>query len=151
MKKLIAIAVLLVGCAFAPCQTELYILTKGYACTVSFYTTDSFSCENGVSVTRVGQWNEITCSEAYAPIVRKSIESLSGQSATVYTKTAQEIMIDLSATTIFTQSVDGIDIYYAYSPRLGGGVTVNGEKINLELAQHNGKVTVGTPLILGSY
>lgn len=38
-----------------------------------------------------------------------------------------------------------------HSPYFIGGTTLGGKKVNLQIAFHNGVVTVGSPLILGSY
>ena len=58
---------------------------------------------------------------------------------------------NLDATVLFTEMVDDIMIYYAYSPRLDDTVTVKGQDVNLMVAVSNNVVSLGTPLLSGSY
>ena len=41
--------------------------------------------------------------------------------------------------------------YYGYASRLGSGVMLNGREINCQIVVGDGRITVGYPLILGSY
>lgn len=50
-----------------------------------------------------------------------------------------------------TLDFDGLQIVCGISEKLKGGVILDGEKVNLQIAFNNGTVTVGSPLILGSY
>ncbi len=49
------------------------------------------------------------------------------------------------------QEFANITAFYGYSPRLGEGVTVGGEKINIQIVKRGNTVIIGTPLIMGSY
>jgi len=54
------------------------------------------------------------------------------------------------------EEFDGIDTYYAYTAELGNGrgsnaLNIDGARINVQVAFRGGVITVGTPLILGSY
>ena len=57
----------------------------------------------------------------------------------------------LNATILQTQSVGGVEIIYGHSRRLKGGVIVEGEKINIQIAKRGGVITAGTPIIFGSF
>ena len=50
-----------------------------------------------------------------------------------------------------TLNLDGLQIVCGHSAKLIGGVFLDGEKVNLQIAYKDGIVTVGSPLILGSY
>ncbi len=50
-----------------------------------------------------------------------------------------------------TESAGGVDNYYYYSPRLGGGVALFGTQINLHVAVRGAGAAVGSPLIFGGY
>ena len=50
-----------------------------------------------------------------------------------------------------TQTVAGVEIIYGFSTRLMGGVLVDGEKINIQIARRGSTITVGSPLIFGSF
>ena len=64
-----------------------------------------------------------------------------------YTEFSQKF----GAKLLFTEQVDGATSYYLYSPALGGGVSLKGEKVNLQIAVGGGQTVVGTPLIFGSW
>ncbi|MDE7454361.1 MAG: hypothetical protein K2M64_00845 [Clostridia bacterium] len=57
----------------------------------------------------------------------------------------------LNATLISMQQFDDLLIICCNSPRIKGGVTVDGNSVNVQIAYCDGKITVGYPLILGSY
>ena len=48
-------------------------------------------------------------------------------------------------------SLDGIDVVCGLSFKIRGGVVLDGQTVNVQIALKDGKVTVGSPLILGSY
>ena len=50
-----------------------------------------------------------------------------------------------------TLNLDGLQIVCGNSNKLTGGVILDGAKVNLQIAHKDGVVTVGSPLILGSY
>ena len=41
--------------------------------------------------------------------------------------------------------------YYLYSPGLGGGVSLGGQRVNLQIAVRDGQTVAGTPLIFGGW
>jgi hypothetical protein len=49
------------------------------------------------------------------------------------------------------QILDNHTIYYGYTRKLRGGVAVDDTLVNIQIAIRGGRVTVGTPLILGSF
>lgn len=50
-----------------------------------------------------------------------------------------------------SENVGGVYIYYGYSDKLGRTVNVDGMGVNIQLALRGKTITVGTPLIMGSY
>ncbi len=97
--------------------------------------------------------------------LRRGFENIYGESVTFPGNTADaECVIKMyRAKTVCTEriplsSADGspggeITVTYAYSRLLTKSVTLGGKKVNLQAAVNTatGKVTIGTPLILGSY
>ncbi len=65
--------------------------------------------------------------------------------------TAEDIIKNLKAKELFRERAGDIDIIYAYSCMLGRAVDVHGCKVNLMIAVSERGVTLGTPLIYGSY
>lgn len=66
-------------------------------------------------------------------------------------KAAAEVIKKLKMRTVLEQNLEGIRIIYGYTPRLRGYVVIDGSRINVQIAVREDAVTVGTPLILGSY
>jgi hypothetical protein len=64
---------------------------------------------------------------------------------------AQEICQVYQAEIVKIERVYGAVSYYAYSPKLGGGVAVDGKKVNLHIAVGETQAAVGTPLIFGGF
>lgn len=65
--------------------------------------------------------------------------------------TAENMIQNLGAKELFRERVDDIDVIYAYSPLLCSPVVVHGHKVNLMIAVSERGVTLGMPLIYGSY
>lgn len=74
--------------------------------------------------------------------------SLNGESGK---KRAEEIMQDLQAELVFTETAGGTQSFYAYSKKLGKSVVINGKKINLHIAVAEDSAVVGTPIIFGGF
>ncbi|HBF86918.1 MAG TPA: hypothetical protein DDW54_04480 [Clostridiales bacterium] len=78
-------------------------------------------------------------------------QSLKGESAELKDEErAAEIIEKLGAKEVFSESGDGFYNRYYYTPKISRYVILRGRKINLHLAVGN-KVSVGSPLIFGSY
>lgn len=52
---------------------------------------------------------------------------------------------------VFEENIQNIDIEYGYCPQLNKFVIVNDNKINIQIAKIANKITVGYPMIYGSY
>ncbi len=63
----------------------------------------------------------------------------------------KKVFQDLRIHIIKCENVNGIDIIYGYSPSFSEAVSVGGQKINFQFALSNNKVTIGCPIIFGSY
>ena len=57
----------------------------------------------------------------------------------------------LKITVTNSYTLDGIEIVCGLSLKVNGGVTLDGKTVNVQIAYKDGVVTVGSPLILGSY
>ena len=57
----------------------------------------------------------------------------------------------LHATVVFSQSLGSITEYCCISPLVKGGVSVDGSRVNVQIAVTDTAVYVGSPLILGAY
>lgn len=61
------------------------------------------------------------------------------------------ILDNLNVQIVEEQDFANIRTIYGYSARLGQGVKVSGNKINIQIAKRGATIIIGTPLILGSY
>lgn len=66
-------------------------------------------------------------------------------------KDVQAIVRRLHADIVSVQQLDGLYVACLSASRLQGGVILEGKRVNAQIAYRNGVVTVGYPLILGSY
>lgn len=64
---------------------------------------------------------------------------------------ASELIAGYGAKLCFAEEIGGTLSFYCYSPRLKGGVILDGRKINLHIAVRAESVAVGTPIIFGGY
>ena len=64
---------------------------------------------------------------------------------------AEEILSSFNAEVLFTEQAGQTLSYYAYAPKLGGGILLNGKKINLHIAFSDSQCVVGTPIIFGGF
>ncbi len=64
---------------------------------------------------------------------------------------AKAIIRKMYAVVIAEEEVDGIKILYAFCPRISNEVELNGDRVNIMIAINGDKMTVGSPLIKGSY
>lgn len=98
-------------------------------------------------------FTEATGSAANGAFAALSLNGTEGESVTFCgSKNEFESEIRrLGVTVTERQSLGGIEIVYGYTEKLRGGVNVDGKRVNIELAYRGGTITVGTPVILGSY
>ena len=64
---------------------------------------------------------------------------------------AADLLHKLAATGVRTEAVGEITIIYAFSPLLPQSVVLKGERVNVMIALSHNKMTIGSPLIKGSY
>ena len=89
-------------------------------------------------------------SEALA--VKWSIASLTGESARY--ESAEDAFAQAEkyrAELMIVRTVQDVTDYYYYSPCLGGGVDLEGKRINLHIAVRGTSANIGSPLIFGGY
>lgn len=77
---------------------------------------------------------------------------VTGESTTYSnTQTAFSEAKRLGAKILFSESVQNVTCYYAYTPKINNCVTLYGEKINIQIAVSESYSKIGTPLIFGSF
>lgn len=86
--------------------------------------------------------------------IKKEINNIQGESYCF--KVSDEEIINkilnlFNAVIVKQQELEDLKIVYGYSAKLDKFVTDEGEKINLQICKNGTNVTVGYPIILGSY
>lgn len=105
-----------------------------------------------------GEGYELYLGDSSSPILRTDSPLLekiacgpvSGESARYSGDVHEALAEKYFARLLFTERAGDVCNYYFYSPVLGGGVVLNGEKVNLHIAVRGETTVAGTPLIYGS-
>ena len=133
---------------YMPKSFEVYIKDISADATVSIYCR-----ETGVNGIDIGSGKIVQCSvtELSKTLARcKDVDGFSvcfeGTSYDV-DRILQLFEIDVTS----TYDICGLQIVCGNSSKLKGGVVLDGVTVNLQIAFKDGTVTVGSPLILGSY
>ena len=135
----------------------IYAMPRGldnYIQDISADATVSIYCRNtDLDGIDMGTGKIVQCSVADFSSVLKRCNNVDGFSF-CFNGTAQDVdrivrFFNLNVTS--TQNLDGLQIVCGNSVKLLGGVLLDGETVNLQIAYKDGTVTVGSPLILGSY
>ncbi len=99
----------------------------------------------------LGESSSAPAVSANSPLAKLFLGDVKGESAVYSGDRYAEFSQKFDAKLLFTEQVEGATSYYLYSPALGGGVFLKGEKVNLQIAVGGGQTVVGTPLIFGSW
>ena len=131
-----------------PRGLEVYIEEISADATVSIY------CRNSdVDCIDMGSGKIVQCSVADFNNVIFHCKDVDGFSV-AFAGTAQDVdriarMFNLKVNSML--NLDGLTVVCGNSAKLVGGVRLDNEIVNLQIAYKDGTVTVGSPLILGSY
>lgn len=149
MKKLgiLVFAAVILLCTYCPkdfCDLTAY--TNG---NYEFYALSSQNADfdNGVYAVIKATGSE------QAKRVRASASGLKGECVRFNGK-PEDVEIarkKLNLRVIKSQQMGDVYTVYGYSPLLARSVSMEGEKINVQIAYSKGRISIGTPLILGSY
>ena len=86
--------------------------------------------------------------------IKKDINNIQGESY-CFNSSNEDVVNDIlnmfNAVIVKQQDLGNLKIVYAFSVKLDKFVTDDGEKINLQICKNINNVTVGYPIILGSY
>ncbi|MBE5756623.1 MAG: hypothetical protein E7342_02370 [Clostridiales bacterium] len=74
-----------------------------------------------------------------------------GQSIVLSEEETKKVIENLNAKIVFIEEIGETTNYYCYTNKLKYGVTLKKQRVNLHLSTTNGKITLGTPLIFGSF
>ncbi|MCL2540135.1 MAG: YwmB family TATA-box binding protein [Firmicutes bacterium] len=145
------------GCiAFLAPQTSLVTYAASFPqAEFSFYVNHlPRDIPASAKVIKNGNGYIVSTSAQHAASLQRMLPPAEGQSITFSGNIGnmESILSRLNATVVSRQDIGGeIVNCYAYSSGFNKSVLVDGQKINLQVAVRNGTVTLGTPLILGSF
>ena len=100
-----------------------------------------------------GLGRQVTCPLSSYKTILSACRDVDGISVT-FDGTAADvnaIVSRLRATEVSRQQLDGMVVVCFYSPLIRERVTIDGAPVNVQIAYSQGTITVGYPLILGSY
>lgn len=84
--------------------------------------------------------------------VKRSLASVTGESARYLSEEEAFAQVKkYDGKFVFSESAAEVTNYYFYSVRLGGGVELYGQRVNLHVAVRGEEASVGCPLVFGGY
>lgn len=154
MKRFIFVLILtivIVGVltCFMPRSFDSYAIQLSKQATVSIYCRQTTS-DDAIDM---GTGYIVECdTQSYANTLDKCT-GVDGVSVSFcgYVDDVAQIVEKFNLQTVSICEIDGLYVVCGASDKIKGGVTLDGAKVNLQIAYKDGVVTVGSPLILGSY
>lgn len=86
-----------------------------------------------------------------AALTKFTLGNLNGEGTCYAGDHYEKIKEKFAAELLFQEEAAGVINYYMYSPKLSGGVSINGYLVNLHVAVTGEQTKVGTPIIFGGY
>lgn len=152
MKKVLAFILVLIGLFLAKSDYCEFVNLTDFPKDSQYclYVGDTPSTENCVNV---GSGYIVFDDIENAQSLVKNSKKIYGQSVCFEGTTDNyfELLKDLRLKECFVENIENIKVFYGFSNKLKDFTVVNGEKVNIQVAYREGKITVGTPLILGSF
>ena len=85
------------------------------------------------------------------PVLYKLFTPVAGESARWEGDMRRALLARYRAEVLFVEEACGVTAYYCHSPLLGGGVLLEGECVNLQIAWDGSRTAAGTPVIFGGF
>ena len=131
-----------------PKDFDNYVEAISSCGTVSIYCKQSEL--DGIDM---GNGKIVQCDVEALPTIIKKCQDVDGVSVTFNGAQADVTRIArlLNLKDVFEYELDGLVVTCGKSAKVRGGVVIDGRFVNVQIAYKDGAVTVGSPLILGSY
>ena len=154
MKKIFLVIFLSILLFFNIQNSQLNFFATNFEGKYVFYTSQILNDEN-VSVEKSGMGYVLTCSTKYATKIKSklNINLIKGESFSFLgVKSEVENLIKRFNIKVLNKEVlDEILVIDGYSSKFGKSVCTSCGNVNIQIAFNKGTITVGTPLILGSF
>jgi hypothetical protein len=118
----------------------------------SFYSTETVQSKYFTNVIDLGFSYIYECESTNANRVRPLFKNLDGESIRLNAEESIDaILKKLDAIVVSQSTIGDLKNIYGYTARNAQYITEKHRKINLQIAVNNNAVTIGFPVILGSY
>lgn len=117
-----------------------------------FYTAYRVAENDSITVVENGS-GSIVITDRNNLAQGRRLKEISGHSVSFFGSItdAESLLTMLNAIDVYVEHIADLMCIYAYSPRLGKSIIIDGQKVNLQIAVSGGRVHIGTPILLGSY
>jgi hypothetical protein len=133
----------------SPKQTHLEVLGAGELC---IYSRETVSNSRITETVDLGYSNIYKCQSYAAATVRAAFHSPDGESITLDGgRSERKILNKLGGRIVSRETVAGMSIIYAYTPKSPKFLIVGGQKINIQIVAKPHQTIVGMPIVLGAY
>lgn len=153
MKKFFIIPIFVVFIFFAN-SSSIYSYALALDADTTFYTSQPFFCNYATTI-KNGAVYHVECDAKNLQKILKIIDKkrVKGESFCFSgSKTdINNLLKRFNAVVKSTEEFDDIFVVNAYNSKFGKSVFVGQDEINIQLAYHCGTITIGSPIILGSF
>ncbi len=117
-----------------------------------FYTTSCEEIENA-KLTKCGTAVFVESDLKFCKQIKNKIKNINGQSISFSgNETLYNSMVNnLINVRVLTENVSNVKCCYGYNNKLNNSINIDGKIVNIQIAINNNVITIGTPVILGSY
>lgn len=119
-----------------------------------FVSKDDIPCFAGVSNTKNGTLNILSCPTSQAKQLSKNFgEEILGQAISFKGNNEDffNYINGLDIKVVYSEKFDTITSIYAYNKHLKNTIYLSQGAVNIQFCYNNGIITVGNPVIIGSY
>ncbi len=133
-----------------------FFMPKNFARVASRFP-DAEACvycrQTSLPFSQGGLGKTVFCSAKDLPRVLAQCGGVDGVSVTFEgsQQDVRAVIYKFALANVSVLRLEDLTVVCGFSPRICGGVVVDGKTVNLQIAFRSGRVTVGSPLILGSY
>ena len=147
MKTLICILLSFV-LLLSPCEN---FLKTDYIDSIFVYTTENLNAPNVTSI-KSGKGYILSCDGNYINNLYQMLDKskIVGISCEVDNLNLDEFINRFDLKIRLQEKIDSIEFIYGYSHKLSKFVTIDNEKINIQIAKVGKRIKIGYPLILDS-
>ena len=157
MKKLICIlfVVLVMFCLPLKQKTFLQVIKSPSQAKYTLYTNQQIvPVSSGFNNIISGKLNILSCDiDSASALYLNNRNNVIGQQISFEcdNSTFYNYLKDLDCKIVFQEQIGDIKSFYCYNALLDGKITLPYGSVNLQVCYNDGRVTVGSPVIIGSY